>query len=125
LTIKALKDIEFDGIFAFKYSPRPMTKASEMQEQISEEIKSYRLDEILKVQDKITDRKNRMLEEETQEILIEGESETNKEKLTGRTRTNKIVNIKKINIEVGTLLNVKITKSRKHSMEGTPIFHEG
>ncbi len=126
LTIKAIKEIEFDGIFAFKFSSRPGTKATEMQGHLSEEIKSERLSEILKVQDEITTKKNKLLESITQEILIEGESKTDKEKLTGRTRTNKIVNIPKIDPETssgekGTLINVEITKGRRHSLEGTLI----
>lgn len=123
LTIKALKEIEFDGIFAFKFSPRPGTVAAQMQDHLIEEIKSERLREILEVQDEITTMKNRALEGTIQEILIEGESETDKEKLTGRTRTNKIVNIPKINngIEKGTLIYVEITKGRQHSLEGKPV----
>ncbi len=118
LTIKALKEIEFDGIFAFKYSERPGTKAAEMQDHLKDEIKSERLNEIFKIQDEITTKKNKLLEGTTQEILLEGQSETDKEKLTGRTRTNKIVNIPKIDIEKGTLIKVEITKGRRHSLEG-------
>lgn len=121
LTIKALREIEFDGIFAFKFSPRPGTVAAHMQGYLLEEIKSERLNEILEVQDEITTMKNRSLEGTIQEILIEGESETDKEKLTGRTRTNKIVNIPKINIEKGALIYVEITKGRQHSLEGKPV----
>ena len=117
LTIKALKEIEFDGIFAFKYSKRPGTKAAGMQDHLKDEIKSERLNEILKIQDEITTKKNKLLEGTTHEILLEGESETDKGKLTGRTRTNKIVHIPKIDIEKGTLIKVEITKGRRHSLE--------
>ena len=125
-TIEALKEVEFDGIFAFKFSSRPGTKAAEIDNYLPEVIKSKRLYEILKTQDNITLRKNKLLECTTQEILIEGESETDKEKLTGRTRTNKIVNIPKNNPETcivkkGTLLDVEITKGRLHSLEGRPV----
>jgi tRNA-2-methylthio-N6-dimethylallyladenosine synthase len=118
LTIKALKEIEFDGIFAFKYSKRPGTKAAKMQDHLKDEIKSERLNEILKIQDEITTKKNKLLEGTIQEILLEGESKTDKEKLTGRTRTNKIVNIPKIDIEKGMLIKVEITKGRRHSLDG-------
>jgi tRNA-2-methylthio-N6-dimethylallyladenosine synthase len=122
-TLEALKEIEFDGIFAFKFSARPRTKAAGMEEQLAEEIKSERLSQILKIQDEITEKKNRSLEDTIQEVLIEGESETDKGKLTGRTRTNKIVNIPNPNkeIEKGLLISVKITKGRQHSLEGRPV----
>ncbi len=124
LTIGALKDIEFDGVFAFNYSPRPHTKAAVMQDQLPDELKTGRLNEILGIQDEITMKKNKSLEGTVQEILIEGDSETDKEKLAGRTRSNKIITITKNpgdNVVRGTLINVKITKGRKHSLEGNSI----
>lgn len=125
-TIKALKEIEFDGIFAFKFSLRPGTKAAEMQDNLPEDLKLERLNEILKVQDDITSRKNKMLEGTIQEILVEGDSETDKKRLTGRTRTNKIVNIPKTNPETGSgekgsLITVEIVRGRKHSLDGIYI----
>jgi len=122
-TVKALKEIEFDGIFAFKFSARPRTKAEGMEGQLAEEMKSERLSQILKIQNEITEKKNRSLEGTIQEILTEGESETDKGKLTGRTRTNKIVNVPNTNIDIekGSLVSVKITKGRQHSLEGRPI----
>lgn len=120
LTINALKEIEFDGIFAFKFSSRPGTKAAAMGGHLTEEVKSKRLSDILNVQDEITERKNRSLEGTIQEILIEGESKTDKGKLTGRTRTNKIVNIPKIDVKKGSLINVEITRGKRHSLEGKP-----
>lgn len=120
-TVKALKEIEFDGIFAFKFSSRPGTRAEEMKGHLSEEVKSERLQQILEIQEEITEKKNRSLEGTTHEILIEGESVTDKGKLTGRTRTNKIVNIPKVESEKGTVLHVEITRGRQHSLEGKVI----
>jgi tRNA-2-methylthio-N6-dimethylallyladenosine synthase len=120
-TIHALKQIEFDGIFAFKYSPRPFTKAAEMNGHVEESLKSDRLNEILTLQDGITLQKNKALVGTVQEILIEGESETNSEKLTGRTRSNKIVTIPKACSRKGAVVCVEITRSRKHSLEGTLV----
>jgi len=120
-TIMALKDIEFDGIFAFRFSQRPGTRAAEMEGQLPEGIKSERLTQILKLQDEITERKNKALEGTIQEILIEGVSETDREKLTGRTGTNKIVTIPVVDVERGALISVEIIRGRKHSLEGRLI----
>jgi tRNA-2-methylthio-N6-dimethylallyladenosine synthase len=119
-TLKALRQIEFDGVFAFKYSPRPLTRAARMQSHLPEKVKSIRLDEILMLQDEITLRKNEALEGTCQEILVDGRSEAREEKLTGRTRSNKIVDVPDNGIEIGSLINVGITKGRKHSLEGAP-----
>ena len=121
LTVSALKQIEFDGIFAFKYSPRPFTQAAEMDGHVQDSLKSDRLNEILTLQDGITFQKNKSLVGTVQEILIEGESETNSEKLTGRTRSNKIVTIPKACSRKGAIIDVEITKSRRHSLEGAPV----
>ncbi len=121
-TIRALKEIEFDGIFAFKYSPRPFTRAAGMRDQLPEEIKSERLDEILKLQDEITVRKNKALQGTFQEILVEGRDVTHEGKLTGRARSNKIVVIPDSGTEFGALISVEITKGRKHSLEGIPAI---
>ncbi len=118
-TINALKEIEFDGIFAFKFSQRTGTKASQMSGQIDDKIKSERLYKILELQNKITERKNKTLEGTVQEILIEGRSENNADKLSGRTRANKIVNISsKNNIKPGDIVTAKIINARRYSLEG-------
>lgn len=117
-TINALKEIQFDGIFAFKFSPRTGTVAAKLDGQISEEVKSQRLTEILKLQDKITERKNKLLEGTIQEVLIEDKDE--EEYSTGRTRTNKIVKIAS-DIGTGKIINVKIIKAHRHSLEGEII----
>lgn len=118
LTVDALEKIEFDGIFAFKFSPRPGTKASVMENQLPDGLTSTRLSQILEIQDKITERKNRSLEGTFQEILLDGQGETDEKKLTGRTRTNKIVTIPWSDIAKGTLIFVEIIKGKQHSLEG-------
>jgi len=122
LTVKALKEIEFDGIFAFKFSPRPFTKAARMPGHLPDSVKSMRLNEILEIQDEITLSKNKSLVGTIQEILIEGESETDCHKLCGRTRSNKITTVQKTEgITKGALVKVQINKARKHSLEGDPV----
>lgn len=117
-TIRALEEIAFDGIFAFKFSPRKGTKAFDMDGQISDEIKSERLNAILKVQEQITLKKNKAIEGTVQEILIEGPSESDRAMLTGRTRTNKIVNLPDCGAGEGSFLNVRIEKACLHSLAG-------
>ena len=115
-TIRALNSIEFDGIFAFKYSNRPNTKASKMDGQVPDKIKSERLNEILELQNIITERKNKKLEETFQEILID---EIDKNDIKGRTRQNKSVLIESDSkIQMGDIIRVKILKANRHSLQG-------
>lgn len=117
-TMEALKELEYDGIFAFNYSPRKGTKAYSMKNSVPEPVQSERLSAILRIQEDITHKKNRSLEGTTQEILLEGYSETDKTLRTGRTRTNKIVTIPDCAEPEGARIDVKIVRARLHSLEG-------
>ncbi|NOZ25169.1 MAG: tRNA (N6-isopentenyl adenosine(37)-C2)-methylthiotransferase MiaB [Nitrospirae bacterium] len=121
-TVSALQEIGFDGIFAFKYSPRPMTRAADMEGQLPDEVKSERLTEILALQDRITEARNKALQNTVQEVLVEGTSGSEPEKMTGRTRTNKIVNIAPSgSVSPGMILKIRILKANRHSLEGEVI----
>ncbi|MBI5025493.1 MAG: tRNA (N6-isopentenyl adenosine(37)-C2)-methylthiotransferase MiaB [Nitrospirae bacterium] len=117
-TLRALEEIEFDGIFAFKYSKRPKTAALNLPDHISEKIKAQRLSMVLNLQDSITYKKNKTLEGKTLEVLVEGLSETDKDKLTGRTRANKIVNFYGNSEHIGNRINIKILEAKQHSLYG-------
>jgi tRNA-2-methylthio-N6-dimethylallyladenosine synthase len=117
-TVKALKEIEFDGIFAFKYSKRKGTRACEMPGQIEDHVRAERHASVLSLQDEISLRRNRDLEGSIQEVLIEGPSESDIHMLTGRTRTNKIVTIPNTSEITGSFITVKILKARLHSLQG-------
>ncbi len=119
-TIRALKEIRFDGIFAFKYSPRPGTMAATMDKKVGEGAKSARLSEILSIQDVVTLNINSRLNHSRQEVLVEGPSESDPDMLTGRTRTNKIVNFKGAS-SPGSLVDLRIVKAMKHSLIGERI----
>ncbi len=119
-TIRALKEIAFDGIFAFNYSPRPETKASTFTGHIDENLKSQRLYEIIDVQNAITDRKNKAIAGTIQEVLIESVATNGRGRVfTGRTRTNKIVNFPFVDsVILSDIVKVKIIKAKRHSLEG-------
>lgn len=121
LTLKALREIEYDGIFAFKFSPREGTVAAEMEGQLDDETKLGRLQEILHLQDEITLKLNKKLEGSTQEILVEGKSESDPSMMTGRTRTNKIVNFSGKRLYSGMIIQVKIIEAKRHSLLGQPV----
>jgi len=117
-TMTALKTIEFDGIYAFKYSPRAGTGAAGMENHIPEGIKAQRLDEILKLQDEITLKCNKGLEGSVQEVLVEANVKSGKGRITGRTRSNKIVSFEGDESLIGGLVNIEIKTAMRHSLEG-------
>ncbi|MBI4707828.1 MAG: tRNA (N6-isopentenyl adenosine(37)-C2)-methylthiotransferase MiaB [Candidatus Omnitrophica bacterium] len=121
-TVAALSEIEYDGIFAFKYSKRPDTKALDLPNHVEDKVKSERLKKILDLQETITYKKNIRLKSELVEILVEGYSETDANKLTGRTRTNKIVNLYGEKEDIGKLIKIKILEAKLHSLFGEKVL---
>lgn len=117
-TIDLVKKVEFDSAFTFMYSKRPGTPAAEMLDQVDEDVKSLRLERLMKVQDSITAKKNKKLEGKTVEVLVEGVSKGNERRLSGRTRTNKLVNFDGPRDLIGKLVNVKITQPHTWSLLG-------
>ena len=121
MTIKVLSEIEYDGIFAFKYSKRPDTRALELPEHVDEPTKSRRLSRILKLQESITFNKNKPYEGKVVEILVEGVSEADDTKVTGRTGTNKIVHYCGDKEDIGQLVKIKISRAQQHSLFGEKV----
>jgi tRNA-2-methylthio-N6-dimethylallyladenosine synthase len=140
-TLELIKKVEFDGLFAFKYSDRPNAVAARFEDKISEKEKKQRLQQVLALQSHFTIQKNKALVESTQSILVEGLSkkQTRKGKhgmnldvqWTGRTSTNKIVNFSRGDdalfgdeIATGRMVTVKILKAHSHSLWGEPVSIE-
>lgn len=118
MTMKALEAIGFDGIFAFKYSKRPGTKAIELQGHIDENLKSERLSQIQELQESIISEKNKNLKGEIVEILTEGFSKGDAAKLTGRTTKNQIVNYFGDKGDIGNFARIRILEVMQHSLYG-------
>ncbi len=117
-TMDALSEMEFDGIYAFKYSKRPDTKALNLPGHVEEKVKSKRLSQVLDLQGTVTYKKNKVLEGQILEILVEGPSDSDQDKLTGRTRTNKIVNFCADSELTGKLIKIKVLDAKQHSLYG-------
>src|SRR6185312_260859 len=86
-----VEELQFDNAFVFRYSPRRDTPAAKMPDQIDEHVKEERNQDLLQV---VNESNRRILEHlvgSEVEVLCEGFSKTNRERLMGRTRTNKIV----------------------------------
>ncbi len=121
MTINALDEIQYDGIFAFKYSKRPDTKALDLPDHINESTKSARLKKVLKLQEEITFGKNKRLEGKVLKVLVEGPSNSDKSRLTGRTGNNKIVNFYGDEKDIGQFVNINILQARQHSLFGEKV----
>ena len=113
--------VQFDNAFVFRYSPRRETPAAEMPDQIDEFIKEQRNHDLLKIVDESARRANAHLVGQNVEILCEGPSKTNRARLMGRTRTNKIVVFEGDDELAGELVDVQIERATGFSLYGMPI----
>ncbi len=117
-TLNVLKEVEYDTIFSFIYSKREGTPAAKMEDCMSEKQKHDNFDEMLRVQNEISKRKNDAYLNTVQKVLVEGQSKTNEDTLTGRTEGGKVVNFNGDKSLVGQFVNVEITKCQTWSLFG-------
>ena len=115
-----VEKIQFDNAFIFRYSPRRDTPAAEMPEQVNERIKEERNHDLLSVVNESARRAGERLVGRNVEVLCEGPSKTNPARLTGRTRTNKIVVFEGGDDFVGGMVEVMIKRANGFSLYGTP-----
>jgi tRNA-2-methylthio-N6-dimethylallyladenosine synthase len=121
LTLEMIRHIEYDGAFTFKYSPRENTKAWEMHDDVSEEVKSQRLSEIIEVQREISFKKNQQMVGQSVEVLVEGDSKKSTSENCGRTDTNKTVVFPKNGHALGDYVSVKIERANSATLFGSHI----
>ncbi|AYD40298.1 tRNA (N6-isopentenyl adenosine(37)-C2)-methylthiotransferase MiaB [Clostridium fermenticellae] len=120
-TLSLAKEIEYDSAFTFLYSKREGTPAKEMKDHIPEDVKHQRFEKLVKVINESCSKKNAEYENKTEEVLVEGFSKNDITKLTGRTRTGKLVNFVGNSEHIGKLVDVKIIKARSFSLEGKEL----
>jgi tRNA-2-methylthio-N6-dimethylallyladenosine synthase len=123
-TIEVMKQVRYDGAYMFKYSPREGTKAFRMEDDVTEEVKSKRLQEIIDLQHQISLEKNQDMIGTQEVILVEGYSKKSNEFIAGRTDTNKTV-IVPINdkIKTGEYIKVKINRATSGTLFGDYLSH--
>ncbi len=120
-TLSLVEEVRYDGAFTFQYSPRPMTEAADHAGHLPKEIVQERYERLTALQDAITYDHNRAMVGRTEELLVEGTSKKNGGKLTGRTRTNKLVHFVGDGSEPGSFRTVEITKAHSHHLEGVAV----
>jgi len=117
-TLDAVKTIRFDDIYMFKYSKRKMTKAFSLEETISEEEKSLRLQNLINIQREISLEKKQKLIGKTVEVLVEEPSKLNPNHMKARTDTNFVVIIPSKNKKIGHFYNITLSSIKGQTLIG-------
>jgi tRNA-2-methylthio-N6-dimethylallyladenosine synthase len=118
-TLEMVERVQYDNVFAFRYSRRPGTPAAEMADQIAEDEKARRNARLLAVVERVTTARSARLAGQVVEVLVEGASRRNPGELSGRTRCNRVVNFDGGAAAVGDVVAARVTDVMPHSLRAT------
>ena len=117
-TLSLAEECKYDNAFTFIFSKREGTPACLLKDEVSEEEKEERLQRLNKVVNKYFLENNKKLLKRVVPVLVEGNSEK-KDMYYGYTDTNKLINFTaKREVEVGEIVNVKVTQAKTWSLDG-------
>jgi tRNA-2-methylthio-N6-dimethylallyladenosine synthase len=123
-TLSLMEWAGFDFAYMFKYSERPGTKAAgKLTDDVPEEVKSRRLNEIIALQNNLSGRSKRKDVGRIFVVLAESCSKRSKEHLSGRTSQNKVVVFPAGNVVAGDYVKVLIEKSTSATLTGSVVEH--
>ena len=116
-TLSLVEEVGYDGAFTFIYSPRRETEAADMGEQVPHEVKVVRMQRLVEVVQRRAQERAQRFVGRTIEVLIEGSSRTDPDRLRGRSRHNKVVNFSGLG-SPGELVMVEITSATSQTLIG-------
>jgi tRNA-2-methylthio-N6-dimethylallyladenosine synthase len=123
-TLSLLEEVEYDGVFGFKYSPRPNTPALSLEDAIPDTEKARRLNVLLEKQREIQKRRNQRHVGEIYEVMVEGRNQARAQWI-GRTSQNKVLNFTAPDAAAptpGTYVPVMITVCFPNSLLGEMVL---
>lgn len=118
-TLSLMREVGFDLAYMFKYSERPNTKAARhLADDVPDEIKTRRLNEIIQLQQQLSQESKQRDVGKRFEVLIEGVSKKDPQQLFGRTSMNKVVVFPKMDCKIGDFVFVEITSCTPATLIG-------
>ncbi|MCM2997455.1 MULTISPECIES: tRNA (N6-isopentenyl adenosine(37)-C2)-methylthiotransferase MiaB [Paenibacillus] len=120
-TLSLVREVGFDSAYTFIYSPREGTPAAVMEDNVSMEAKSERLQRLNRTIEEYSRKSHENLRGQIVEVLVEGESKNNASILAGRTRTSKLVHFEGGKELIGSFVNVKITDAMTWYIKGEVV----
>ncbi|MCQ2776726.1 MAG: tRNA (N6-isopentenyl adenosine(37)-C2)-methylthiotransferase MiaB [Bacilli bacterium] len=117
-TLSLVDIVKYESAFTFIYSPRRGTPAAKIADNISKETKTARFLELVKHLEKNIEVYSKEMVGQTYDVLVDGESKTDSDMLSGYTESNKLVHFKGDSSLVGKIVKVKINESHTYSLIG-------
>lgn len=113
-----IREVDFQGSFVFKYSPRPGTPAADLVDDVARADKDRRCNALLAVQEEVGRRRNQEAVGSELTVLVDGPSKTNDQRLSGRSDDNRIVIFEGASSLIGGLVKVRIDRASAYSLYG-------
>lgn len=120
-TIEVLREVRFTSLFSFRYSARPLTAASKLEDSVPKEAKRRRLEEVQRLQKSIQLEDHGRQVGRTIEVLCLGRSEKTPHLFSGRNEGNEVVNFRSEEDPTGRLVDVRVTGFGPFSLSGEKI----
>lgn len=120
-TLDVVKKVKFEQVYMFLYSRRVGTPGDKKENQIPEEQKHKRFDQLKDLVESQTEENNQKYIGTIQKVLVEGESKNNKAFLTGRTDSNKVVIFEGDKKRIGQVIDLKIISQHIWYLKGEEI----
>ncbi len=120
-TLEVVEEVRYDSAFTFVFSPRRGTAAAELPEQLPHAVKRPRMERLVDAVQRIAAERSQRFVGRTMEVLVEGPSRTDPERLRGRIRHNKTVNFARDvarSAEPGRLVDVPIASATSTTLAG-------
>lgn len=122
MSLSLMEEVGYDSAFMFKYSERPGTYASKhLPDDVPEDVKLRRLDEMIRLQTRISAERNAKDVGKEFDVLVEGFSKRSREQLFGRTSQNKVVVFDKGTHHIGDTVRVMVTESSSATLKGKEV----
>jgi tRNA-2-methylthio-N6-dimethylallyladenosine synthase len=119
-TVSAVEEVGYDSAFTFVFSPRQGTEAATMPDQVPEEVKRARIEQLIEVVQRVASERNRARIGGVEKVLVEGPSRTDPTFLRGRTRRNTTVNFLGSS-SPGELVDVRIEEATSTTLRGAQL----
>ncbi len=120
-TLELVEEARYTSAYMFQYSPRPMTEAAEFDDQIPKAIVQDRFDRLVTLQETISYELNEEMIGSNHEVVVEGPSKRDPSRLTGRTRTNKLVHFDNDGAPEGSFRTVEIAAAHPHHLDAVLV----
>ena len=117
-TVALVKEVEFDALFTFIFSPRPGTPAAKLDDPVPRAEKQVWFDRLCQAQNEISARRHAAYVGKTLRVLVDGETDDSRWPLSGRTAGGRLVHLVGDRSAIGTYRHVTVTDSNTWALFG-------